>query len=456
MFGTAADPAYRRDLGAGLVERWSTRDDVEKIALLASMVFRDAEEDAPNPRAAEAVRRQMSGDYPLMGPGDYALVEDTSKEGCPVVASTCLWRQTWEYEGIPFGVGQPEYVMTDSAYRHRGLIRSLFAMLHARSEAEGHLVQAITGISYFYRQFGYEYALELEGRRVAYLDRVPSIPEGTPEPYTLRAATPEDIPRIMELYNQRRAESMVWPQAPENFWRYQLAESASPNLTGKQACVRLLVDAAGTTLGYLIVATRRWEKELPVWAVDIAPGVNWQEVLFPLLRALQRYGEQIPAMSPEAEQLRGISFILRGAHPIYEVLGQQIAPLVEAPYAWYVRVPDLLAFLRLIAPVLEKRLAASPAAYYSGELKLDLYRSGLRLVFERGRLAQLEPWRAPLYKNNFDVQCPPLVFLQLLFGYRSLDELRAAFPDVQAPGHADLLLRALFPKKVSWMMAAVD
>ncbi len=456
MAGSAADATYRRDLGEGLVERWSTEADIEKIALLEGNVFRDAEEDAPNPRAVEAVRRQMSGQHPQTGPGDYALVEDTSREGCPVVASTSLWRQTWEYEGIPFGVGQPEYVAADSAYRHRGLIRSLFAMLHARSEAEGHLVQAITGIPYFYRQFGYEYALELEGRRVAYLDRVPPAPQGTPEAYTLRAATPQDIPRLMELHNQRRSESLIWPRAEENFWRYQLVESPAPNLTGKQVCVRALVDAAGELQGYLVLATRRWERDLPVWAVDIAPGVSWQEVLFPLLRALQSYGQQIPAMSPEAEQLRGISFVLRGAHPIYEALGQQLAPLVEAPYAWYVRVPDLLAFLRLIVPVLERRLAASPAAYYSGELKLDLYRSGLRLVFARGRLVQLESWRAPLYKNNADAQCPPLVFLQLLFGYRSLDELRAAFPDVIAQGNAELLLKALFPKKASWMMAAVD
>src|SRR5205809_1198915 len=68
-----------------------------------------------------------------------------------------------EYDGIAFGVGQPEFVATHPDYRNRGLIRKLFEMVHARSEAEGHLVQGITGITYFYRQFGYEYALELKG-----------------------------------------------------------------------------------------------------------------------------------------------------------------------------------------------------------------------------------------------------------------------------------------------------
>src|SRR5581483_8604681 len=189
----AASPDYRRELGDGLVQRWSTSEDTENIAQLCGMVFRDKEDEPLNPHAMDSVRQQMSGDFPLMGPGDYAVIEDTGKEGNPLVAGTCLWRQEWEYEGIAFGVGQPEFVVTHPAYRNRGLIRALFDMLHTRSEAEGHLVQGITGISYFYRQFGYEYALELEGRRVTYLSLIPKTQASTPEPYALRAATPEDI-----------------------------------------------------------------------------------------------------------------------------------------------------------------------------------------------------------------------------------------------------------------------
>lgn len=49
--------------------------------------------------------------------------------------------------------------------------------------------------------------------------------------------------------------------------------------------------------------------------------------------------------------------------------------------------------------------------------------------------------------------CPPLVFTQLLLGYRSLAELRAIFPDVYAEPEAALLIDILFPKPstVSWM-----
>ncbi len=449
---TAAAANYRRELGGGLLQRWSTPEDTENIAQLCGMVFRDKEDEPLNIRMMESVHRHMSGDFPLMGPGDYAVIEDTAKEGNPLVACTCLWRREWEYEDIAFGVGQPEFVATHPDYRNRGLIRKLFEMVHARSEAEGHLVQGITGITYFYRQFGYEYALELEGRRDTYLSLIPKAQESTPEPYSLRTATPEDIPLLMDLYNGQRSASMVWSITSERFWRYQIQEEKDPTIVGKQMCVRMIVDDAGEVQGYLLVATKRWGKSLDVYALNIAAGVSWQAVTLPLLRALQAYGMQIPAVRPDVPLFHEISFWLGSAHPVYEVLGETLAPFYEPPYAWYVRVPDVLAFIRHIAPALEKRIANSTAAFYTGEFTLDFFRGGMHLVFDKGHITRIEPWRAPAYQNTADASCPSLVFLQLLFGYRSLDELRYAYPDVRVENsNAEVLLNALFPKKFSWV-----
>ena len=91
-------------------------------------------------------------------------------------------------------------------------------------------------------------------------------------------------------------------------------------------------------------------------------------------------------------------------------------------------MPDLPAFLLHIAPSLEDRLARSIAPGYTGELKLSFYRQGLRLVFDAGRLATVETWR-PRHEDQGSAAFPGLTFLQLLFGYRTLDELQAAFTD---------------------------
>jgi len=117
-----------------------------------------------------------------------------------------------------------------------------------------------------------------------------------------------------------------------------------------------------------------------------------------------------------------------------------------------VRVPNLPRLIRRIAPALERRLAASSASGYTGELTLDFYRSGLRLVFDQGRLTDAADFRAEGWDPHYNAAFPPLVFLQLLFGRRSLAELRHAFPDIYADQIGRSLLEALFPARPSWVL----
>ncbi|RIK31069.1 MAG: GNAT family N-acetyltransferase, partial [Chloroflexi bacterium] len=217
-----AAPTLIDDLSDGLVRRWSTAADVVKIGQLIGAVFRDRPDGPFNERAADVARIVLSETlpFPFMTPGDFALVEDTSQPERPTVACACFWRHEWSYGGVKLGVGQPEMVATDPNYRNRGLVRALFEMVHARSAAEGHLVQAITGIPYFYRQFGYEYVLDLGGSRVMPVTAVPDQAGDKPEPYHLRPATLADGPQMLALYNQRRRASLVWHETDETYWRH--------------------------------------------------------------------------------------------------------------------------------------------------------------------------------------------------------------------------------------------
>ena len=123
-------------------------------------------------------------------------------------------------------------------------------------------------------------------------------------------------------------------------------------------------------------------------------------------------------------------------------------PRTRIPYGWYIRIADVPKFIRHVAAALEARLAQSAMAGYTGELKISEYRHGYKLVFENGKLANVETWQ-PMPGEEGDCGFPPLVFLQLLFGRRSLLELRECFPDVWTKDEPAVLLDALFPKMFS-------
>ena len=66
------DLSITRDLGDGLLLRWSNSGDTEELAYLTSMVFRDSEDAPPNTNLGNLMREFMSGGHPLMGPQDFA------------------------------------------------------------------------------------------------------------------------------------------------------------------------------------------------------------------------------------------------------------------------------------------------------------------------------------------------------------------------------------------------
>src|SRR5262249_6877526 len=225
--------------------------------------FRHEKNTPSSPNLPIWVRDMLGGHHPLIGPGDFALVEDIDRGR--VVSATCLLDQVWEYEGIAMPVGRPELVATDADYRERGLVRAIFELIHARSAARGHLAQGITGIAYYYRQFGYEYALDLEGQRSVSFDAIPKLKDGAAEPYTLRDATIDELPQVMALYDRERRRGPVSTVLDEAYWRWVLQGQHPECAEGW--CIFMIIDGAGRPVGYLLRARRRWAEAVRVAAL---------------------------------------------------------------------------------------------------------------------------------------------------------------------------------------------
>lgn len=434
-----------RDLPSGLRARWATVDEADKVAELNGHVFRQEEQDEMSPWAHAQTLDMMSGAHPLISPGDFAVVEDLATGR--FVAGTCLLRQTWRFGDVSFPAGRPELVATREEFRNRGLVRTLFGLIHGRSDGRGDLAQGITGIPYFYRQFGYEFAADLEGGRIVYPAAVPTRVEDGPEPYVLDPATVEDLPFIQELYESQRGDWLLSAELTLDFLTYIHAVAERDRAPSWR--LHILRDAGGARRGYIRTNAKRWDHKLVVWDCAVTPGTSMGAVAPALLRALVAHGEATPLSRPTAGPFKSILLMLGREHPLFDALGDAVALRLADPYAWYIRVPDLAKFLRHVSGVLERRIAESPFTGYSGAIHLNFYRDGLRLIFDAGKLAAIEPWRQPAWGARAEASFPPLVFYQLLFGFRSLTELQDAITDVRVQPEAAPLLKQLFPKRLS-------
>jgi hypothetical protein len=443
----ALEPTIVRDLGDGLILRRSTAADADALADFNSRIHSDNGPDNPDLRLGALTRDMLLRPHPTFAPDDFTIVEDT-RTG-QIVSSMDLISQTWAYCGIPFGVGRPELVGTLPEFRNRGLVRAQFEVVHRWSAERGQMVQAITGIPYYYRLFGYEMALNLGGGRSGFAPQLPKLKEGETEPYTLRDATAHDIAFVAEVYAQAVAarEPITCARTPAE-WRHEIEGRSQENIDCRRVCV--IESAAGEAVGYVIHPEYLWEggpgTTLPAIAYELKPGVSWLAVTPSVARALWERGEQRAAA--RGKRVERFAFALGAAHPVYDAWRDRL-PNPPRLYAWYLRVPDLPGFVRHIAPALETRLARSLAPGWSGELKLSFYKTGLRLTLEDGRLKAADTWR-PAPGDEGQAGFPDLSFLQLLFGYRDLDELHHAFADCwYGDNDTRTVLTALFPKQVS-------
>lgn len=432
-----------RDLGHGMMLRWATPDDMEALAAFNVRIHSD-DPNRPQEFLASWTHDLMSGQHPTATASDFTVAVDKRKRN-KIVSSIVLISQTWTYDGIEFGCGRPELVGTDPDYRRRGLVRAQFEAIHAKSAARGELVQAIAGIPWYYRRFDYELALDLHGRRDYYWRRPGNFEVIDRGIYRWRSAGPDDIPVLQELYERHSVGSLVTRRRDERSWQYELFEMHRDSPDRRHVYMVELKE--GDVVGY--VEYRQWDQKFVIREIAVIAGYSLRAVCLSLVQMLKRRADELN--KSREKPVEYIAFSLGAAHPVYEALGEQLEKQ-RPPYAWYIRVPDLPVFLRHIGPVLEKRLAASVMAGHTGMLRLSFYQHQVALVFEKGKLAGVGTFN-PRHFRDGDAFFPDLTFLQLLFGYRSLDELKYTWPDCYTNDvEAAVLLKILFPKQHSWVV----
>ncbi len=414
----------------GLVLRRSSRADAEKLAKFNTTIHNDE-------LVADWTLDLLSGSHPLHGEDDFTVIENTASG--EIISCTCLINQTWSYAGIPFGVGRPELVGTLPAYRNRGLIRQIFDVIHAWSCERGHLMQVITGIPWYYRIFGYEMAVDLDGEGwVGYAPQVPELAEGQTEKYHFRPAQLSDVPFITAVYQhgvQRDLLACVWD---EGLFAYEL--SKRPNNINRQMLF-IIENDTSEAVGFLAIPLILFGATQYASWYELKAGVSWMDVTPSVIRFLWQTGQK--RAEEKNKKCHAFGFKVYENHPIYTLLGKPISP-GNQPYGWYLRVADLPAFLCHIAPALEARLNASVCQGFTGALDLNFYRSGVRMEFNTGRLEKVEPWQ-PSTDAWGHAAFPDLTFLQVLFGYRTWREIRRNRPDCWVEDNRQALVQALFP-----------
>ncbi|WP_435279951.1 GNAT family N-acetyltransferase [Streptomyces sp. 1222.5] len=431
-------PTVFTPLRDGMVLRNASTQDQEALADLLSHVHASPTGEANN--GVRAWQRDLfSLGHPTLSPADMLVVEDTEKG---ILASSFLIiPQTWSYGGIPLGVSLLELAATHPDYRGRGLLRKQLEVLVAGSTRRGDLIQGMTDVLFFKDDIGF---LPGVTQRAGRGGHTRDLLQTQSRHVDLRPARIEDVPFLAAVENQARERALLSCMRNDEQWRHELQGHSVESMIHNDIRV---IELGQEPIGFLVLGyggipsfpIPSWlpgrpcpENVVSVTRFEIMRGKPWHDVTFSVLDQLTAH-------------MDGYMLWLGTEHPTYNILGTL---LVRNPprIGWFLRVPDMVALLQAVTPVLENRLRGTAAESFSGQLRLSLYNHGIEIRFSEGSIIDVNGWPSHNRRDS-DASLPTQMFQQLLFGQAAWEELEHAFPDSRVHTNlAKLLIPVLFPK----------
>lgn len=366
--------------------------------------------------------------HPKMNMRYFYVIKDRGR----MVSTLNLIPVTWSIGGIHLKVAEMGFVGTLPEHRGKGLIRKLVNEYHRKVQKQGYNISVIEGIPYFYRQFGYEYAVPLlEETRI----RLDQIPESKTR-IRIRAFTEKDIPEASVLLGKSQRKFYVHCIRDEAIWKMQQKTNIASDSEPFQSYA---VEERDKMIAYFRIREIPNEKELLLTEITEVGQLEAQAVL----SFLKKYGNQ--------HNLENLSANISYEEPFTKYLLSLGAVKSVPTYAWQIRITDYVQIFRKLKPLFEHRLANSMYNRLTEMLNFNFRVFTVQVTVKVGKITDIKKidkgQRSPIGLN-------PLAFVQLITGYKNRQQLEEDVPDVRIAVSHKHLIDVLFPKMPSYIHSA--
>lgn len=366
--------------------------------------------------------------HPKMNLSNFYVVKDKDR----MVSTLNLIPITWSIGGIQLKAAEMGHVGTLPEYQGKGLIKRLIDEYHKEVKKREYDIAVVEGIPYFYRQFGYEYAVPLlEQTKI----RFEQIPEWKPK-IKIRHFAEKDIPKAKMLLDQSQKKFYVHSVRDEAIWKVEQRSNIASDPEPFQGYV---VEEQGKMIAYFRMREIPDDKELLVTEITEVDQLAARAVL----SFLKCYGNE--------HNLKTLSTNISYEEPFAEYLLSLGAMKSVPTYAWQIRITDYVEIFRKLKPVFEHRLAGSLYRRLTETLNFNFRVFTIQATVKNGKIKAIRKiangeW-SPIGLN-------PLAFVQLVTGYKNRQELEETVPDMRIAMSHRRLIDVLFPKMPSYIHSA--
>ncbi len=321
---------------------------------------------------------------------------------------------------VTVGAGAIEFVATHEDAEGRGLVRRLIEEIHNTAQTRNEMVQWIVGITYFYRKFGYEYAIPVESTYDFAAGDAPPTPSG----WSVQQVSGAEVPDLAAAQTAFSRQADVAFTASRRMW----------DIYEMSPVYDLVVAHSSSGYGYGRVYPYEGDRYLFDLIANSAGGAA------ALINAAGDGGAyDVTVMGREAAR----------SHL------DQLADPDPSGDAYFVRVADPVKLMEAMRPVFSTRLREWDATA-RGDALISMYETSIRFNYGQGQVGPMRRGpaeQAPIGGGGSGVA--PDRIVSLLLGPLGAEKLAELNPDVNL-GEQEDLMKALFPPQTcdvhSWVV----
>jgi len=392
-----------------------TDEDYETLYKVMDAAFGDED--------VRSITRRFVEHHPEMTNEHFFVV----KHGDRAVAGLLLVPQVWRLGEVELKVAEMGCVGTDPEHRRKGVQRILNNEFDKYTRENGFDLCALAGIPYFYRQFGYQYAVELDYSTELKVEELPEMDTGI----NVEKFEETHIEVADEILRKTQERYFVRSVRTKGIWRMH----QTTGTYGGESYEAMVFTRGGKIAGYYRYVVDEEKKTMNIKELGISENVSVEEIAAAIRRQASEKGltELKTGLSHMDEFSRYL--ITRGA-------------TTNRPYAWQVKIVDLPGFISKIKPVLEQRIENSEYMGLSRDITINFWKYAVKMKMEEGKIVSIE--RAFGEKDR-TIGLNPYVFMKLALGYKSRMELEKMYPDFRVRGDLGGLIDVMFPKQSSYI-----
>lgn len=336
------------------------------------------------------------------------------------------------YGSVSVPAGELAIVATHPDFQHQGHSRALTDLFLEDCRNRGIVMAIIEGIPWFYRQFGFTYAIPMVNQSWS-VSHIPSSLEPTDGLWSVRPATRSDCEQ-MELWHREDNQHLAVSTEKSLPLFLTQMEKYESDVVRKHF---FILEKDATAKGYFCLNAGKEALEI----VELSNSLCFE--------AYQAALVFLKSIIEDYQNKEDISIQLPRSHKLYQYLktignSHAVSSLNNppTPYRWQVRILDMTAFLKTIHPVLERRVSESALCNESVSFELNTFKHLYDIRITQGRMTiEEKPW-----KPTWDLNLPPDMAPKLLLGDCAFDELERFSPDFHVTNRLRPWVQALFPK----------